>query len=103
MEVTKWSPTEECVKDVMYIYMCVWMSLCTCVYTYICIKNRILLRHKKEWNNAICNINRPRDYHTKWSKPDKEKYHVRHSYVESKKYDTRELIHKTENNSMILK
>ena len=33
---------------------------------------------KKEWNNAICsNMGRPRDYHTKWSKPDeKDKYHM---------------------------
>ena len=28
----------------------------------------------KEWNNAICsNMDGPRDYHTKWSKPDREK------------------------------
>ena len=26
---------------------------------------------EKEWNNAICSyMNRPRDYHSKWSKPD---------------------------------
>ena len=30
----------------------------------------ILLSHKKEWNNSICsNIDGPRDYHTRWSKP----------------------------------
>ena len=30
---------------------------------------------KEEWNNAICsNIDWPRDYHTKWSKSDKDKY-----------------------------
>ena len=29
---------------------------------------------KKEWNNAIWrNMNGPRDYHTKWSKPDRER------------------------------
>ena len=29
-----------------------------------------------EWNNVICsNIDGPRDYHTKWSKSDKDKYH----------------------------
>ena len=34
----------------------------------------ILLSHKKEWNNAICsNMDGPRDYHTKWSKSDRER------------------------------
>ena len=29
---------------------------------------------KKEWNNAICsNMDGPRDNHTKWSKPDRER------------------------------
>ena len=29
---------------------------------------------KREWNNAICsNMNGPRDYHTKWSKSDRER------------------------------
>ena len=33
--------------------------------------------YKKEWNNAICsNMDGPRDYHTKWSKSDKDKYHM---------------------------
>ena len=47
----------------------------------------IPLGHKKEGNNAICsNMNRPRDYHTKWSKSDGERqisimYHLS---VESK-------------------
>ena len=41
------------------------------------IHNRILLSHKKEWNNAISNnIDGPRDYHTKWSNLDKDKYHM---------------------------
>ena len=35
----------------------------------------MLLSHKIEWNNAICsNMDGPRDYHTKWSKPEKDKY-----------------------------
>ena len=43
----------------------------------MCMYNGILLSHKKEWNNAICsNMDRPRDYHTKWSKSEKEKYHI---------------------------
>ena len=38
------------------------------------IYNGILLSHKKEWNNAICsNIDVTRDYHTKWSKSEKER------------------------------
>ena len=29
---------------------------------------------KKEWNNAISsNMDGPRDYHIKWSKPEKDK------------------------------
>ena len=33
----------------------------------------ILLRHKKEWNNTICNnMDGPRDDHTKWNKPQRE-------------------------------
>ena len=36
--------------------------------------NGILLSHKKEWNNAVCsNMDRPRDYHTKWSKSDRKR------------------------------
>ena len=32
---------------------------------------------KKEGNNAICsNIDGPRDNHTKWSKSEKDKYHM---------------------------
>ena len=43
------------------------------VYIY----NGILLIHKKESDNAICsNIDGPGDYHTKWSKPDEDKYHM---------------------------
>ena len=43
----------------------------------------ILLSHKKEWNNAICNnMDGPRDYHTKWSKSDRERQ-IYHSYMES--------------------
>ena len=38
------------------------------------IDNGILLSHKEEWNNAICsNMDGPRDYHTKWSKSEREK------------------------------
>ena len=38
------------------------------------IYNGIVLSHKKEWNNAICsNMNATRDYHTRWSKSERER------------------------------
>ena len=45
---------------------------------YINKYDGILLSHKKEWNNAICsNMDGLRDYHTKWSKSDREdKYYI---------------------------
>ena len=56
--------------------------------------NGILLRHKKEWNYAICNnMDGCRDYHTKWGKPE-DKYHMISLYVESKKNNTDELIYR---------
>ena len=52
----KYPLTEEWIDDVVHIY------------------NGILLSHKKEWNNAICsNMDGPGDYHTKWSKSDRER------------------------------
>ena len=57
--------------------------------------SRILLSHKKEWNNAICsNIDGPRDYHIKWNKSEKDKYHI--IYMWNLKSDTTELLYKTE-------
>ena len=39
------------------------------------IYNGTLLSRRKEWNNAICgNMDQSRDYHTKWSKTEKDKY-----------------------------
>ena len=65
------------------------------------IYNGILLSHKKEWNNAICsNMDGPRDYCTKWSKLDRERqipYDI--AYMWNLKYDTNELIYKTEKDS----
>ena len=63
------------------------------------INNEVLLSHEKEWNNAICsNMNGPRDHHTKWSKPDKERpiSYIAYMWNLKKKKDTNELIHKTE-------
>ena len=71
-----------------------WMDKEDVVYIY----NGILLSHKNEWNNAICsNMDGPRDYHTKWSKPDRERqisYDI--TYMGSLKNDTNELIYKIE-------
>ena len=65
--------------------------------------NGILHSHKKEWNNAICsNMDGPRDYHTKWSKPDTErKIPCDITYMWNLKNDTNELIYKTERDSDI--
>ena len=52
----------------------------------------------KEWNKAIySNMDGYRDYHIKWSKLGKDKYHMVSLIVEyEKKKDTNELIYKTE-------
>ena len=43
----------------------------------VCILSVILLSHKKQWNNAIFStMDGPRDYHTKWSMSDEDKYHI---------------------------
>ena len=67
------------------------------VYIY----NGVLLSHKKEWNNAFCsNMDGPRDYHTKWNKPDRERqisYDITHRW--NLKNSTNELIYKTETDS----
>ena len=57
---------------------------------------------KKELNNAICNnIDATRDYHTKWSKSERERQ-IPHdiTYMWNLKYDTNELIYKTETDSL---
>ena len=60
----------------------------------------VLLSHKKEQNNAICsNMDWPRDYHTEWSKSDRERqtsYDTTHTWNLIIKNDTNELIYKTE-------
>ena len=39
----------------------------------VCIYNEILLSHKKELNNTICNhMDGLRDYNTEWNKSDRE-------------------------------
>ena len=65
------------------------------VYLY----NAILRSHKKEWNKAICsNMDGPKDYHAKWSKPDRERqvlYDITYTW-NLKKKDKNELIYKTD-------
>ena len=65
------------------------------------IYNGILLSHKKEQNNAICsNMDGPRDYHTKWSKSERERqipYGI--TYMWNLKYDTNELTYEMETDS----
>ena len=64
-------------------------------------KARKDLAHTKKWNNAICsNVDGPRDYHTKWSKSERERqipYDI--TYMWNLKYDTNEFIYKTETDS----
>ena len=76
------------------------LSIYLSIYIYTHTYNGILLIHKKEWNNAICrNMDGPRDYHTKWSKSDREKQIYDITYMWNLKYDTSELIYKTETDS----
>ena len=71
------------------------------------IYNGVLLGHKKEWNNAICsNMGEPRNYHTKWSKSDRERqisYDITHMWHLILKKDRSELIYKTETDLQISK
>ena len=65
---------------------------------YVHIHNGILLSHEKRVNAICSSIDRPRDYHTKWSMSDRERqipYDI--TYMGNLKYDTNELIYKTEN------
>ena len=67
------------------------------------IYSGILLSHKKEWNNAICsNMVVTRDYHTKWSKSERERqipYDI--IYMWNLKYNMNEHIYKTKTDSQI--
>ena len=70
------------------------------------IHSGILLSHKKEGNIVICsNMVGPRDYHTKWSQTQKDKYHMISLIcgIQFFKKDANELIYKTETDLQILK
>ena len=61
---------------------------------------------KNGWNTAICNnMDGPRDGHTRWCKSDRERqisYEITNMWNLIKN-DTKELIHKAERDSKILK
>ena len=60
-----------------------WMDKEDMVHIY----NEILLSHKNEWNDAICNnMGETRNYHIKWNKSERERQrpYDNHLYVESK-------------------
>ena len=62
------------------------------------------LSHKKERNSAICNkLDGPKDYHTKWNKKEKDRYHMISLICRIQKNDTNELIYKTKTDSQTLK
>ena len=65
------------------------------------IYNGILLSHKKEWNNAICNnVDGPRDYRLKWIKSETERQiPCDITYMWNLKYDANKRIYKTETDS----
>ena len=76
----------------------IWMDKEETVYIYTMEYYSAI---KKEWNNIICrNMDAPRDYHTKWSKSDRERqilYDV--TYMWNLNNHTNELIYKTETDS----
>ena len=63
-------------------------------------QNGILSSHHKERDNAICsNMDRRRDYHTKWSKERRERQIHSITYTWNLKYDTNEPTYETETES----
>ena len=88
----KCSLIDDWIKKMWCVYM--YMYICIYIYTHTHTYKGILLSHKKEWNNAICrNMDRPRDYHTKWSKSERERwlpYDI--TYMWNLTYDTNELL-----------
>ena len=76
-----------------------WMDIEDVTHIY----NGILLSHKTEWNNAICSyMDGPRDYHTKWSKSDREQqtpYDITYMWII--KWDPNEPIYRTKTDSQI--
>ena len=77
------------------------MEINTHTHTHTHTHNGILFSHKEEWNTAICsNMDGPKDYHTKWSKSERERqisYDI--IYMWNLKNNTNEHIYKTETDS----
>ena len=73
-------------EDVMHTH--------THTHTHTRTHTGILLSHQKEWANVICShIGGPRDYHTKWSKSEREiQIPDDITYMWNLKYNTNELI-----------
>ena len=64
------------------------------------IYNGVLFSHKKELNNAICsNMDRPRDYRTKWGKAEKDKNCMISFICGFQKNDTNKLVYEIETDS----
>ena len=60
------------------------------------IYSGMLISHKKAWNNAICsNMDKPRDYHTKQSQSEKDKYYMISLIKWNLKYKTNQHIYET--------
>ena len=96
LRLRHWQILYHCATDLYGI--CIY-TIYVCIHIYIYIKRNI--SHKKEQNNAICsNMDRPEEYHTEWSKSDKEKTNITwyHLYVESNN-NTNETTYKTESDS----
>ena len=92
MSIDRWMDKEGVVYK--YIYVCIYLHIYIHAMEYCS-------NIKKELNNAICsNMDATRDYHTKWSKSDRVRqisYDM--TSVWNLKYDTNELIYKSETDS----
>ena len=75
MPTDEWMGIDRWMDEEGVVYMCI------CAYTHT--HNGILLSHRKEQNNAICSNMIKRDYHTKWSKSERERQ-ICNLYVEFK-------------------
>ena len=72
------------------MYICVYVCMHMCVH--VC--NGIRLKHKIEWNNAICN-NLEIIILSEVSQKEKDKYHMIPLMWHNLKYDTKEITYKT--------
>lgn len=52
-------------KDAIHT-LSMYMCLCVCVYDEIVVR-------KKEWNLAICHMDRPKGHYCKWNKSDRRR------------------------------